>query len=284
MQTIETADKLILQGDEEKKSFSLFSNKYEKAFKYYREAATLYQLHKQWDKCAKALVKCLECKEKIEYDSDSPAKYYMDIANCYRNICYFDGYIEYLEKANEIFKMDGNFDNVIKNYTQLAILFEEQYQYNKAIRYYQNVLDIEEIKMTKSMINYYNTKIKLAELYVKIGKDYNLAIKHYDETLSYYYNKSGYDQSYKAPELFLNIMLCYMCLDDEVKTKRIYDEYMNKYHILYNSSEIKLVNEILENGYDEELVTKYKRLTSIQYKLISIINSINKKKTEPDFC
>lgn len=278
MQTIDTADRLIQQGDDEKKSFSLFGNKYEKAFKCYKEASVLYQLNKQWDKCAKALIKCLECKEKIEYE-----KYYMDIANCYRNICYFDGYIEYLEKANDIFKMNGHFDSIIRNYINIAILFEEQFQYIKAIQYYQNVLDIEEIKMSKNMINYYNTKVKLAELYIKVGNDYSLAIKHYDDIMSYYYNKNDIYRSYKVPEIFLNIMLCYMCLDDDIMTKRKYDEYINKYQMLYDTKEIKFVNELIENGYDEKLVYKYNKLTQIQCKLISIIISF-KNKSELDFC
>lgn len=222
---INDTDILVEKGDKELKKITIFSNKYENALKYYNKAVISYQLMKEWNKCAIALIKSNECIKNIELnDYHDITKNYIDISNCYKNIKDYKLTIEYLEKANELYLINGEFDKVLRYYNQIALINEEEMNWMNAIEYYKKIINLEEVKLTNNNNNYNLTKAnqKLGEMYVKL-ENYLGAIEIFGLLLEYYKKeslKSNILFDIKSENIILTIILCYMCNDDQVLTKR----------------------------------------------------------------
>ena len=72
----------------------------DEAKELYSQAANCYKLSKNWERAVESYLKCVECTS--EEDSSDTASYYLDAANCIKNVN-TNQYLEYSKIAIDKF-------------------------------------------------------------------------------------------------------------------------------------------------------------------------------------
>lgn len=182
----------------------------------------------------------------------------------------FDDAEQHLQQAKQIWldKYGRKNINMADNVSEMAKLYYEKGEFNKAIDQFNEALGLYKNIFSEQHPKYVQTQGKLARSYYA-QKDFKRSLKLFDETTTQYLNyiknyfpalsdneKSKYWASIRGDfEVFNSLAINYYQTDPTVLAK-MYDYKIATKAILLSSS-VKVKQRILNSG-DEELIAKYK--------------------------
>jgi len=280
----EKALDMLEKGEKKFKSFSIFNSqgKYEEAADYFNKAANFFKLAKKWDDAAATYIKTAECHLKLQSKHEA-ASNYVNAANCIKKTNVQDA-ISYLKQAVEFFTDEGRFSIAAKHQKEIAELYEQEADYEKAIEAYQVAAEFYEGEGSSSSAN--SCLLKVAQYSAQLEK-YPKAIEIFEQVGKVSLESNLLKWSVK--EYFLKAGLCHLCASDLVSAKRALEKYQEMDCTFSSQRECKLLLELVKayENYDAEAFTQavveYDSVSKLdQWKttiLLRIKNSINNEDT-----
>jgi len=237
-----------------KKSVPLFSNglaKYEEAAEYFAKSANFFKMAKKYDEAGKAFMKMGEAQIKLDSKHEA-ATSYAGAATCFKKNSREDA-SECLKKAVELFTGEGRFAIAAKHQKELAEIYEEQADFERAMESYQIAADFFEGEGSTSQAN--TCLIKVAQFSAQL-ENYAKAIELYEQVA-----KASLDNNllkWGAKEHLLRALLCHLAAEDLVGAQKALDNYKNWDVSFASSRECKFVEEIIQSveKYDVEAFTQ----------------------------
>ena len=211
-----------------KSIFSDSGHRIEKATNYFKEAAEIYKLKKQWIKAGDCFIEIANLKEMQKED---PCDAYNNAIICYNKGGAKDKYEPLTDKIISINLKEGQFAYSAElTFDKAQKLLEKANKdpkkiqeildtYDKALDYYEMDKSTNEVKVNKvkeakaDLITLYDIKEEIAKA------------KSYYEDIAYYYLKSNSGRVYSI-EYFAKIVMVYLAYDDYITARA----FLNKYY------------------------------------------------------
>jgi len=237
-----------------KKSVPLFSNsqaKFEDAAEHFSKAAKLFKMAKKYDEAGKAFMKVAEAQIKLDSKHEA-ATSYSSASTCFKKNSPVDA-AECLKKSVELFTGEGRFAIAAKHQKELAEIYEEQAEIEKAMEAYQTAAEFFDGEGSTSQAN--TCLIKVAQFSAQL-ENYSKAIELYEQVA-----KASLDNNllkWGAKEHLLRAILCHLAAEDLVGAQKALDNYKNWDVSFATSREGKFVEEIIQavEKYDVEAFTQ----------------------------
>jgi len=237
---------------------------------------------KKWDEAAATYVKAADCQLKLDSKHEA-ASNYVNAANCVKKTNVQDAVI-YLKQAVEFFTDEGRFSIAAKHQKEIAELYEQEADYEKAIESYQLSADYYEGEGSTSSAN--GCLLKVAQFSAQLEK-YDKAIEIFENVA-----RGSLDNNllkWSVKEYFLKAGLCHLCASDIVSAKRALEKYQELDCTFSSQRECKFLQDLVTayENYDAEAFTQavveYDSISKLdQWKtsiLLRIKNSIKNEDT-----
>ena len=239
-----------------KSIFSDASERLEKAIKYYKEAAEIYKLNREWIKAGDCFIEIANLKDGIKEDSTEA---YNDAILCYNKGGAKDKYEKLTNKIINIYVKNGEFINAGELVFEKAQKLLENVKGDKAkikevLELYDQALDY--YQMDKNSNENKTNKINeaKADLITLNGLKEELSqAKHIYENLAKYYNKSKSGKIF-SQDYYAKIVFLYLAYDDYITAKAFLNKFYNEEGGLYGSDVAIFLENIIKcfenNGLD----------------------------------
>ena len=250
-----------------KSIFKDAGDRIEKAIKYYKEAAEIYKINREWIKAGDCFIEIANLKEGLKED---PCESFNDAILCYNKGGAKDKYENISNKIINIYVKNGEFSNAAElTFEKAQKILEnndikgDEKKIKEILEIYDQALDF--YQMDKSPSENKTNKIKeaKADLISLNGiKDELSWARNIYEDLGKFYNKSNSGKIF-SKDYFAKVIFLYLAYDDYVTAKAFLNKYYGECKELYGSDiDIFLKNLIacMENNgqdiKDEELGTE----------------------------
>lgn len=239
-----------------KSIFTDSNERLEKAINYYKEAAEIYKINREWIKAGDCFIEIANLKEGMKED---PCETYNDAILCYNKGGAKDKYEKLTNKIINIFVKNGEFSNagelvfekaqkLLENSNSDKTKIKEIFElYEQSLDYYQ---------MDKNSNEHKTNKINeaKADLIVLNGiKEEFSQAKHIYEELARYYNKSKSGNIF-SKDYYAKIIFFYLAYEDHITAKAFLNKYYGEDGGLYGSDIAKFLENLIacmeNNGQD----------------------------------
>ena len=239
-----------------KSIFSDTGERVEKAMKYYKEAAEMYKINREWIKAGDCYIEIANLKEGLKEDSSET---YNDAILCYNKGGAKDKYEKLTNKIINIYVKNGEFPNAGELVFEKAQKLLENVNGDKnkikeVLELYDQALDY--YQMDKNSNEHKTNKINeaKADLITLNGLTEELSqAKHIYENLAKYYNKSNSGKVF-SQDYYAKIVFLYLAYDDYVTAKAFLNKFYNEEGGLYGSDIASFLENIIKcfenNGLD----------------------------------
>ena len=236
--------------------FSDNNQRMEKALNYYKEAAEIYKIKREWIKAGDCYIEIAKLKEGMKEDSTET---YNDAILCFNKGGAKDKCENLTNKMINIYVNNGEFPNAAELIFEKAQNLLEKANgdqkkikdildlYDQALDYYQMDKNTTESKTNK--IN--EAKADLISL--NGIKEELTQARHIYEELGKYYNKSKSGEIF-SKDYFAKVIFLYLAYDDYITAKAFLSKYYNEKGGLYGSDVSIFLENIIKcfenNGLD----------------------------------
>ena len=239
-----------------KSIFSDSNERLEKALNYYKEAAEIFKIKREWIKAGDCYIEIANLKKGMKED---PCETYNDAILCYNKGGAKDKYEKLMNKLINIYVKNGEFTNAAEMVFEKAqkilentnndqkTIIEVLELYDQALDYYQ---------MDKNSNEHKTNKIKeaKADLVSIYGiKDELPQAKSIYEELGKYYNKSNSGKVF-SKDYFAKVIFLYLAYNDYITAKAFLSKYYDEDGGLYGSDIATFLENIIlcfeNNGMD----------------------------------
>ena len=239
-----------------KSIFSDTGERVEKAMKYYKEAAEIYKINREWIKAGDCYIEIANLKEGLKEDSSET---YNDAILCYNKGGAKDKYEKLTNKIINIYVKNGEFPNAgelvfEKAQKLLENINGDKNKIKEVLELYDQALDY--YQMDKNSNEHKTNKINeaKADLITLNGLTEELSqAKHIYENLAKYYNKSNSGKVF-SQDYYAKIVFLYLAYDDYVTAKAFLNKFYNEEGGLYGSDIASFLENIIKcfenNGLD----------------------------------
>ena len=240
-----------------KSIFSDSNERLEKAINYYKEAAEIYKIKREWIKAGDCYIEIANLKEGFKED---PCEAYNDAILCYNKGGVKNKYEKLTNKIININVKNGEFSNAAELVFEKAQkLLEEntkkdEKKINEILQLYDQALDY--YQMDKNSNEHKTNKIKeaKADLITLNGIKEELSqAKCIYEELAKYCNKSNSGKIF-SKDYFAKIIFLYLAYDDYITAKAFLSKYYDEDGGLYGSDIASFLENIIlcfeNNGMD----------------------------------
>ena len=239
-----------------KSIFSDSGERVEKAIKYYKEAAEIYKIEREWIKAGDCFIEIANLKEGLKED---PCETYNDAILCYNKGGAKDKFEKLTDKIIDINIKNMEYINAAELVFEKAQhLLENSKNDQKKIKeilgLYEQSLDY--FQMDKNTNEHKTNKVNeaKADLIVLNGITEELSqAKNIYENLGKYYNKSSSGKVFSKDYFAKNVFL-YLAYDDYVTAKAFLNKYYREEGGLYGSDIGLFLEDIIacfeNNGMD----------------------------------
>ncbi|CAI9091813.1 OLC1v1026929C4 [Oldenlandia corymbosa var. corymbosa] len=218
------ADQIARAEDFEKKAekklsgWAIFGSKYEDAAELFDKAANSYKLGKSWDQAGAAYVKLANCYLKSDSRHEA-ANAYADAAHCYKKTNIRES-ISCLEQAVNMFMDIGRLNMSARYYKEIAELYEQDQDLEKAIVYYEKAADLFQSEDVNTTAN--QCRQKIAQFASQL-EQYPKAIEIYEDIARQSLNNALLKYGVKGH--LLNAGICQLCKGDVVAIHNALERY-----------------------------------------------------------
>ena len=228
----------------------------EKALNYYKEAAEIYNIKREWIKAGDCYIEIANLKEGMNED---PCETYNDAILCYNKGGAKDKYEKLSNKIINIYVKNGEFTNAgeivfEKAQKLLENINNDQQKIKEILELYDQSLDY--YQMDKHSNEHKTNKIKEAKadlISINGIKDELAEAKSIYEELGKYYNKSNSGKVF-SKDYFAKVIFLYLAYDDYITAKAFLNKYYNEDGDLYGSDIATFLENIIScfenNGMD----------------------------------
>ncbi|CAI9091810.1 OLC1v1026929C1 [Oldenlandia corymbosa var. corymbosa] len=249
------ADQIARAEDFEKKAekklsgWAIFGSKYEDAAELFDKAANSYKLGKSWDQAGAAYVKLANCYLKSDSRHEA-ANAYADAAHCYKKTNIRES-ISCLEQAVNMFMDIGRLNMSARYYKEIAELYEQDQDLEKAIVYYEKAADLFQSEDVNTTAN--QCRQKIAQFASQL-EQYPKAIEIYEDIARQSLNNALLKYGVKGH--LLNAGICQLCKGDVVAIHNALERYQELDPTFSGTREYKLLAD-LATAIDEEDIAKF---------------------------
>ncbi|GFQ06995.1 alpha-soluble nsf attachment protein [Phtheirospermum japonicum] len=252
--------------------WGLFGSKHEDAAELFDKAANAYKLAKSWDQAGATYVKLANCHLKLDSKHEA-ANAYADAAHCYKKSNTKES-ISCLDESVNLFMDIGRLNMCARYYKEIAELYEQEQNLDKAIEYYEKAADLFQSEDVTTSAN--QCKQKVAQYAAQLEL-YQKAIEIYEEIARQSLNNNLLKYGVKGH--LLNAGICQLCKNDVVAINNALERYQNLDPTFSGTREYKLLAD-LATAIDEEdmakftdAVKEFDSMTQLVSALYAIINS-----------
>ncbi|XP_076911768.1 alpha-soluble NSF attachment protein-like [Bidens hawaiensis] len=237
--------------------WAFFGFKYKDAGDLYEKAANCYKLAKSWDQAGSVYVKLAECHLKMDSKHEA-ANAYADAAHSYKKTNTKEC-IAHLEQSLNLFMEIGRLSMSARYCKEIAELYEQEQNLEKAIAYYDKAADLFQGELYEQEQNPEVTtsanqcKQKIAQFSAQL-EQYQKAIEIYEEIARQSLNNNLL--KYGVRGHLLNAGICQLCKGDVVAIMNALERYQELYPTFSGTREYKLLAD-LAAAVDEEDVAKF---------------------------
>ena len=230
-----------------KSVFSDSNERLEKALNYYKEAAEIYKLKREWIKAGDCYIEIGNIKEGMKEDLWET---YNEAILCYNKGGVKDKYEKLINKLINAYVKNGEFSNAGLMVFEKAQKLSENTnndlkKINEILELYDQALDY--FQMDKNSNEHKTNKIKEAKAdFISINgiKDEIPQAKSIYEELGKYYNKSKSGKVY-SKEYFAKVIFLYLAYDDYITAKAFLSKYYDEDGGLYGSDIATFLENII---------------------------------------
>ncbi|KAJ0525637.1 putative NSF attachment protein [Helianthus annuus] len=237
------------QADKKLSDWKFFGNKHEDAADLYEKAANFYKIGKSWDQAGGVYVKLAECYLKLDSKHEA-ANAYADAGHCYKKTNTTEC-IARLEQALDLFMEIGRLSMSARFCKEIAELYEQQQNLEKAMDYYDKAADLYQGEEVSSSAN--QCRLKIAE-YAAEMEQYQKAIEIYEDIARQALSNNLLKYGVKGH--LLNAGICQLCKGDDVAIRNALEKYQDMDPTFTGSREYKLLAD-LTASIEEEDVEKF---------------------------
>lgn len=144
----EKADKKA-KGSFFKNMFSSKGERLDEARDLYEKAANSYKLANKWEKAGEMYKKCAECEKQTD---GMAAQYIMDAVSCYKKVNSIE-FLKMSESAIMLLAEEGRLNQAARLRKEVAENYEQQYEYEQAVKEYQSAAQLYEMDDGVSFAN-----------------------------------------------------------------------------------------------------------------------------------
>ena len=172
-------------------------------------------------------MKSLNIRLEIEENSERVALCYGNLANYYENIRDYDKFLEYSQKALDIFRnlYGENNLNVAVAYEQIGLYYQHISEFDKSLEYFGKSLDIENLLLEENHPKIASAYNSIACTYYYMG-DLEKAFEYFKKSILIYKNTVGVN-SPRVSVLCQNLGFIYKKVGDYEKSIDYYTEALN---------------------------------------------------------
>ncbi|XP_073306263.1 alpha-soluble NSF attachment protein isoform X1 [Primulina huaijiensis] len=243
------AEEFEQQAEKKLGGWGLLGSKYEDAADLFEKAANAYKLSKSWDRAGAVYVKLANCYLKSDSKHEA-ANAYAEAAHCYKKINTKES-VACLEQSVNLFLDIGRLNMSARYFKEIAELYEQEQNLEKAIDYYDKAADLFESEEATSSAN--QCKQKIAEFAARL-EQYQKAIEIYEDIARQ--SLSNNLLKYGVKGHLLNAGICQLCRGDFVAINNALERYQELDPTFSGTREYKLLAE-LAAAVDEENVAKF---------------------------
>ncbi|XP_051121880.1 alpha-soluble NSF attachment protein 2 [Andrographis paniculata] len=229
--------------------WGIFGSKYEEAADLFDKAANSYKLAKSWDQAGAVYVKLANCHLKLDSKHEA-AGAYADAAHCYKK-CNIKESASCLEQSVNLFLDIGRFNMAARYYKEIAELYEQEQNLEKATVYYEKAADLFQSEEVTTSAN--QCKQKVAQFAAQL-EQYQKAVEIFEEIARYSLTNNLLKYGVKGH--LLNAGICQLCKGDVVAITNALEKYQDLDPTFSGTRECKLLAD-LASAVDEEDITKF---------------------------
>ncbi|XP_072380331.1 alpha-soluble NSF attachment protein-like [Diabrotica undecimpunctata] len=193
--------------------FSRSTNKTEESIEYYKRAGNLFKMVKKWKQAGSAFMDAANLCYKAKNFTEAALEY-IEAANCYKN-CDTEMAIKAYKEAVKLYRNNGKYSAVAKNYEAMSELLQEDYNNQEAEKY------LEQAAYFYQLDKRYWASNKCLEQIAEgaaLASDYVKAIKIFEGIACFELSSST--RKHVANEYFFRCAICVLCAGASV-TKRL---------------------------------------------------------------
>ncbi|XP_073306265.1 alpha-soluble NSF attachment protein isoform X3 [Primulina huaijiensis] len=228
------AEEFEQQAEKKLGGWGLLGSKYEDAADLFEKAANAYKLSKSWDRAGAVYVKLANCYLKSDSKHEA-ANAYAEAAHCYKKINTKES-VACLEQSVNLFLDIGRLNMSARYFKEIAELYEQEQNLEKAIDYYDKAADLFESEEATSSAN--QCKQKIAEFAARL-EQYQKAIEIYEDIARQ--SLSNNLLKYGVKGHLLNAGICQLCRGDFVAINNALERYQELDPTFSGTREYKLL-------------------------------------------
>ncbi|KAL3653427.1 hypothetical protein CASFOL_003108 [Castilleja foliolosa] len=237
------------QAEKKLAGWGLFGSIHEDAADLFDKAANAYKLAKSWDQAGATYVKLANCHLKLDSKHEA-ANAYADAAHCYKKSNTKES-ITCLDESINLFMDIGRLNMCARYYKEIAELYEQEQNLDKAIEYYEKAADLFQSEDVTTSAN--QCKQKVAQYAAQLEL-YQKAIEIYEEIARQSLNNNLLKYGVKGH--LLNAGICQLCKNDIVAINNALERYQDLDPTFSGTREYKLLTD-LATAVDEEDMAKF---------------------------
>lgn len=214
--------------------------KYEEAADLFKKAGNAFKAQNKWDEAGNAFLQEADAWFQAGDNKTDAVNALVEAGNCFKRYQPVEA-VNAFRRAIDHFNENGRFGMSARYYKEIAEIFEADHNTVAAAEAYEHAAQSFERDNKKSNANTCMLKVagfvsekgellKAAKIYEDIGKE------SLGKSLS----------SFSAKGHFLNALLCYLALGDQVQVRNKLEEYKNADYSFTSSRECDFITKLLE--------------------------------------
>lgn len=245
-------DQLMNEGNKALNRTLIFGfgrqQKYEDAADNFNKAGNAYKLSNRWESAGNAFLKSAEAWLEAGDNKTDATNAIVEAGNCFKKVNPVEAIRSY-QRAIGMFADNGRFGMCARYYKEIAEIFEADHNNSGAAEAYEQAAQMFERDNKKSNANTCMIKVatfvsekgelsKAGSIFESIGK----------ESLN---SRLG---AFSAKGYFLQALLCYLALGDEIQVRSKIDEYKNLDYSFGSARECEFIANLVDSlaAYDSE--------------------------------
>ncbi|GAB5030318.1 soluble nsf attachment protein alpha isoform [Nannochloropsis oceanica] len=247
------------EADKALKRFALFNanQKFEDASEAYTKAGNCFKVAKAWAEGGEAFTRASELHVKLgsTYDAANAAQ---EAANCYKNINPEDAIGSFRQAATLLMEL-GKFKQIGKIHKDIAEIYEKEGSYDEAVENYMQAAEYFNSENNKSSAN--DAMQKTAFLLTTTRGAADPSLDNYARAANIFEEMgvAALDNrllQYNAKSHFMNALLCYMAMGDEVAVKQKLEHYKASDYTFADARECKFIEKLVQ-AWEESSADDY---------------------------
>lgn len=217
--------------------------KYEDAADFFTKAGNAFKLENQWQSAGDAFLQAADAWMQAGENRTDAVNQIIEAGNCYKKINPVEA-IKAFQRAIEFYNENGRFGSSARYYKEIAEIYEADHNAAGAAAAYEHAAQMFERDNKKSNAN--TCMLKVATFASEKG-DLSRAGKIFEdiakESLT---SRLG---AFSAKGYFLQALLCYLALGDQVQVRNKLEEYKNLDFSFGSAREADFINKLIDVSF-----------------------------------